>query len=199
MTDTTQPIDDATPSGDLSGFKLPLDRAYTQEEIHTLEALNIAKATLAYLSAPPSETSAPFTYEWVLKLHHEMLGDVWEWAGKLRHNELSIGIQAYRIPGEIKKLIDDLHYWTHHKTYPLPEIAARLHHRAVQIHPFQNGNGRWSRMLANIYLYQHGQSPIQWQEDLLSKNNPHRAEYIASLKKADQGEYAPLIALHTLF
>ena len=60
------------------------------------------------------------------------------------------------------------------------ETATRIHHRAVQIHPFQNGNGRWSRMLANIYLRQNGSMPVKWQEDLLSSENPKRDEYISS-------------------
>ena len=37
----------------------------------------------------------------------------------------------------------------------LPDVleqAVLIHHRAVQIHPFRNGNGRWSRMLSNIWL-----------------------------------------------
>jgi Fic family protein len=36
------------------------------------------------------------------------------------------------------------------KTDLLLEQAMRIHHRTVNIHPFENGNGRWSRMLANI-------------------------------------------------
>ena len=32
------------------------------------------------------------------------------------------------------------------------EQAAMLHHQAVAIHPFENGNGRWSGLLANIWL-----------------------------------------------
>ena len=114
----------------------------------------------------------------------------------MRQNELSIGIRAYLVSTEFKKLVDDLAYWDANGTYPLIETAARLHHRAVWIHPFENGNGRWARMLANIYLYSHGSSPVKWQDDLLAKENPKRDAYIAALKKADTGEFADLIALH---
>jgi Fic family protein len=48
------------------------------------------------------------------------------------------------------------------KTFNTIEISARLHYRAVVIHPFLNGNGRWSRMLANIYLKQNELKPTKW-------------------------------------
>jgi len=198
MIDSTNPVDDATPLDDISGLKLSKSKVYTLREIYNEEALNIASATLKYLSAPPSKKEAPFSYEWLLQLHEEMFGNVWDWAGKLRQGELSIGIKAYLVSVELKKLVDDLAYWDKHQTYDVTEIAARIHHRAVQIHPFQNGNGRWSRMLANIYLRQKGLMPVKWQEDVLAKENPKRAQYIQALKMADDGNYNALIDMHKI-
>jgi len=97
---------------------------------------------------------------------------------------------------ELKKLSDDIQYWDKHKSFDVYEIATRIHHRAVQIHPFQNGNGRWSRMLANIYLRQKDLMPVKWQEDLLARENPKRTEYIQALKKADERDYIDLIEMH---
>ena len=188
-------IVDATPLDDVSGLRLDPLRAYTMEEIYFYEAKNITKATLKYLSLVPDKKLAPFNTAWLLLLHQEMFGDVWEWAGILRQVELSIGVKAYRVSTEIKKLVDDLAYWEEHKSFDVIEIAARIHHRAVQIHPFRNGNGRWSRMLANIYLKQNGFSPTLWNENLLAKENPHRDDYIKALKKADEGDYEDLIRL----
>jgi len=196
MIDSTKPIDDATLLDDISGLKLPNDKVYSLKEIYVAEANNIALATIKYLSAPPSKKDAPFSYEWLSSLHEEMLGNVWEWAGKFRTVELSIGIKAYQVPTAFKELADDIAYWDKHKTFDIYETATRIHHRAVQIHPFQNGNGRWSRMLANIYLRQNGSMPVKWQEDLLSKENPKRDEYILALKAADNGDYSSLIKMH---
>jgi len=198
MIDSTKPIDDATPLDDISGLKLPKDKAYTLKEIYLYEANNIALATLKYLSAPPPKTLAPFSYEWMQQLHYEMFGNVWDWAGKFRQVELSIGIKAYLVPTALKELVDDVDFWDKHKTFDIYEIASRLHHRAVQIHPFLNGNGRWSRMLANIYLRQNGSMPVKWQEDLLSSENPKRDEYIQALKMADSGDYQALIEMHKI-
>lgn len=198
MIDSTKPIDYATPLDDISGLKLSKSKSYTLKEIYEKEAQNIANATIKYLSAPPSKKEAPFTYEWLLKLHEEMFGDVWDWAGKLRQVELSIGIKAYLVAAELKKLSDDIEFWSKNKTFDVYETATRIHHRAVQIHPFKNGNGRWSRMLANIYLRQNGLMPVKWQEDLLASENPKRNEYIHALKKADNSNFTDLIEMHKI-
>ena len=196
--DSTKPMDNATPLDDISGLKLSKDRAYSLKEIYIKEAENIANAILKYLSASPSKKEAPFSYEWLLTLHEEMFGNVWEWAGKLRQCELSIGVKAYLVSTELKKLVDDMEFWNKNRTFDHAETATRIHHRAVQIHPFQNGNGRWSRMLANIYLRQNGLMPVRWQEDLLAKENPNRDKYIRALKKADNGDYQALIEMHKI-
>lgn len=196
MIHSTKPINNATPLDDISGLKLPTGQVYSLKEIYVAEANNIAIATLKYLSAPPSKKIAPFTFEWLSILHEEMFGNVWEWAGKFRRIELSIGIKAYQVPMALKELANDIAFWETHKTFDIYETAARIHHRAVQIHPFQNGNGRWSRMLANIYLRQNASMPVKWQEDLLSNVNPKRDEYIQALKEADNGNYTKLIEMH---
>ena len=194
MKDQTK-IADATYVDDISGLKLDTSKSYTMNEIYLYEAKNITKATLKYLSATPDKKLAPFSYEWFMTIHADMFGDIWDWAGKFRHVELSIGIKAYLVSTEIKKLVDDLEFWHENKSFEVVEIASRLHHRAVHIHPFLNGNGRWSRMLANIYLKQNGLEPTKWNENLLSKENPHRDDYINALKRADEGDYSILIGM----
>jgi fido (protein-threonine AMPylation protein) len=69
---------------------------------------------------------APFSYEWFMILHRDMFGDVWEWAGKLRQVELSIGVKAYLVGMEIKKLVDDLEFWHQNRIFETIEIASRL-------------------------------------------------------------------------
>jgi fido (protein-threonine AMPylation protein) len=41
-------------------------------------------------------------------------------------------------------------------------LAVRFHHRLVFVHPFPNGNGRWSRMAADLLIVQHGGSRFTW-------------------------------------
>ncbi len=197
MKDTTK-AKGATYTDDISGLKLDTSKQYRLQDIYLFEAKNITKATLKYLSTKPNKKVASFSYEWFLKLHFDMFCDIWDWAGKIRTVELSIGIKAYLVSTELKKLVDDLEYWEQNKRFDVIEIASRLHHRAVQVHPFKNGNGRWSRMLANIYLKQNGLEPTKWNENLLAKENPHRDDYINALKKADNNDYIELIKLQSI-
>ncbi len=194
MDDKTK-IADATYGSDLSGLKLDKDKTYSANEIYFFEAQNILKASLDYLGGMPNKKSASFDANFFLKLHEEMFDDVWDWAGKIRMVELNFGVKAYLVSTELKKLADDLDFWQSNKSFDVIEIAARLHYRAVVIHPFLNGNGRWSRMLANIYLKQNDLSPTKWNENLLAKENIHRGDYIQALKRADNGDYEGLIKM----
>ena len=146
MIDNTKSMHGATPLDDISGLKLSKSKVYSLNDIYIKEAENIANATLKYLSAQPTKREASFSYAWLLTLHEEMFGDVWEWAGKLRQCELSIGVKAYLVSTELKKLVDDIEFWDKNRTFDSIETATRIHHRAEQKHPFQNGNGRWARI-----------------------------------------------------
>jgi len=105
---------------------------------------------------------------------------------------------ASQVTIQLQDLCDDLAYWKKH--WPdVIEQAAHLHHRAVQIHPFRNGNGRWSRLLANIWLKLHKQPLTDWPEEVIGDTSVVREEYLAALRAADKGDIARLIDLHYRF
>jgi hypothetical protein len=60
------------------------------------------------------------------------------------------------------------------------ELAARLHYRFVLIHPFQDGNGRTARLLANLILLQRGYPP-----GAIVRAEEHRRQYIDALRAVD--------------
>ena len=74
------------------------------------------------------------------------------------------------------------------------EVAARIHHCAVQIHPFKNGNGRWSRLLSNIWLKQNSQPLTMWPS--IVGESPVRDEYLKAVKEADNLNFEPLLEMH---
>lgn len=187
------PIPGQTPLDDLSGLRLR--RIRTTAQLNAAEAENIRKATLKYLAARPTSRSARFDVRWLCRLHVEMFGDVWARAGVLRTRETNIGCKPYEIEERLHNLLEDLKAW-HDSGMPLLEQAVRLHHVAVQIHPFLNGNGRWSRMLANIWLKLRGSEPIEWPETTIGAASTIRGEYHDAIRAADRGDYAPLLALH---
>jgi Fic-DOC domain mobile mystery protein B len=97
-----------------------------------------------------------------------MFRDVWQWAGSFRATERNIGIQAYRIGMELTSLLDDIRYWIEHETFPPDEIAIKFHHRLVAIHPFPNGNGRHSRLAADLLIERLGGEPFSWDDGSLT-------------------------------
>jgi Fic-DOC domain mobile mystery protein B len=188
-----QPIPGQTPLPDLSGLRDASIR--TVGELNACEAENIRRAVVRYLAARPSPRRAPFDEPWLRALHRQMLGDVWSWAGTYRRHETNIGSPPPRIAVEVHGLVDDLQAWRQ-SSMDILEQAVRLHHRAVQIHPFANGNGRWSRMLASIWLRLHGHAPVEWPEAAIGGASIIRGEYLDALRAADAGDVGPLRRLH---
>jgi Fic-DOC domain mobile mystery protein B len=189
-------IDDATPF-DRSG--LIAKSIHSRSDLFAAEARNIAKATKRYFASRPSRRRAPFTFEWAFRLHKEMFGDVWEWAGERRKWDLNLESPHHRIDSDLYELFKDLEYWQAHGTYSLLERAVRLHHGAVKIHPFQNGNGRWARMLGNIFLRQNDHPVTEWPDGTLGRTSVIRAEYIAAVRAADDWDFGPLLGLQRRF
>ena len=78
------------------------------------------------------------------------------------------------------------------------ETVTRLHHRLVWVHPFEGGNGRWSRLVANIIYYKNTKRFIKWTDNelQLKKKLSFREKYLNALQKADNGRFGQLIMLH---
>lgn len=185
-----------TPIDDVSGLKIK--GITTRSELNEFEARNINAAVFKYLSRRPSRRSARFDYPWCLNLHCEMFGKVWRWAGQIRTQNQNLGVPFYLVPEQLGGLLLDLECWRQ-SGMDYIEQSARLHHRAVQIHPFLNGNGRWARMLANIWLKRHGLGVIQWPEQTIGEQSMIRDAYLTAIKLADKLDYARLVALHHQF
>ena len=165
----------------------------TRRQLNEAEGRNIAAAIFQYLIGELSSDDATFDLAWSLKLHREMFGEVWEWAGRTRQTDLNIGVPWQLAETKLYDLLQTVPYW---KGMPLVEQAARLHHGAVAIHPFANGNGRWARMLANIWLKLHGSPPTVWPEAAVGEASVIRDEYLKAVRAADALDFIPLISLH---
>lgn len=191
-----EPIQGETPI-DPSDLK---DRSIkTREQLNIAEAKNILKPVVKYLGAKPSKKLAPFDLAWFQQLHEEMFCDVLILAGQFRQEDRNIGIPWHQIQTQVYQLEQDFNYWEQHETFDVLERAVRLHFRAVQIHPFINGNGRWSRLLSNIYLKQNDHPLVKWPEETIGTESPIRGEYLSAVKKADTGDLSELIELHSRY
>lgn len=126
-------------------------------------------------------------------LHKRMYGNVWKWAGHYRTTGKNIGVDAYRIPTELHQLFEDCRYWADHRTYEPDEIVARFHHRLVTIHCYPNGNGRHSRLAADLLLKTMDRERFSWGGKTLVNDGETRKRYIAALQEADRHEIGPLL------
>lgn len=160
-----------------------------RRELNEAELANISEAT-KWLSSRKREV---LDDAFLRELHKRMFGKVWQWAGEYRTTPRNIGIDAYRIPTEVRQLVDDVRYQVEHETYPPDEIAVRFSHRLVSIHPFPNGNGRHSRMVADLLAVQLGQKPFTWGRMSLVDPSATRKAYIAALQAADGHDIEPLL------
>ncbi len=131
--------------------------------------------------------------EFLDNLHKRMYGNVWRWAGRYRTSGKNIGIDAYRIPTELRQLLDDCRYWIENGTYEPDEIAVRFHHRIVSIHCYPNGNGRHARLAADLLLKSMGQERFSWGGENLVDVGETRERYIAALQAVDEHDIGPLL------
>lgn len=190
-------IDGETPIDDVSDL---IPDIGTRRELNEYEARNVFDAVVKYLSGETIALNGrEFDFTWMRTLHKAMFGRVWKWAGITRRSDLTIGVEWPRVESELYDLCESI---PHFKVPPGTDDVAYLHHRLVRIHPFQNGNGRWARLVAGLYQMKRCGRFTEWPDELVGTTrvtSPVRAEYIAALKSADAGDLEPLIELHERF
>lgn len=186
-------IDDQTPLDEDEKEGLLIGTITTRSELDQFEQLNIEKAIVWSIRGNTSMRKL-FTEEFIKSLHMRMFGEVWEWAGKFRRSNKNIGVDWIKIGIELKLLLDDTVYWINNKTFEPDEIAIRFKHRLVKIHCFPNGNGRHSRMMADIIISSvFGKEVFSWKLSNMLKSDEIRKEYISAIKEADAENIKPLI------
>ena len=189
MSDLFEQTDDATPFTPEEQRELIPAHIAFRRELNRAEQENIIRAQDWALKSRRD----PLIERFVRDLHKQMLGDVWRWAGKFRTSERNIGIPFYEIPTAVRQLLDEAKAWIEYKSYPPDEIAVRFHHRLVQIHPFPNGNGRHSRLMADLLVMRLGGERFSWGSANLQAGGDLRERYIAALKMADNHDVRPLL------
>jgi Fic-DOC domain mobile mystery protein B len=165
----------------------------THGELDEFEQQNIEKA-VQWMMSRSFKADIIFNEGFIRRIHTQMYNDVWSWAGVFRKTNKNIGVDWWKISLELKYLLDDVVYWYKNGTFPPDEIAIRFKHRIVSIHCFPNGNGRHSRLMADIIIEKIFKKPIfSWGAFNLSKEDDSRKTYIKALKAADNGEYNLLL------
>lgn len=161
-----------------------------QRELDEYEEANILEATEWLFSRRRGD---PLDEEFIHTVHRRMFQRVWKWAGEQRRSDKNIGVHWPEIPVSLRQLVGDIRTQIAHEAYPPAEIAARFHHRLVAVHVFSNGNGRHARLMTDLLLTDLSGRRFEWGRGSLVQASELRTQYIAALRAADAGDYAPLL------
>ena len=136
--------------------------------------------------------------ETMKRLHRRMFGDVWKWAGHYRKHDTNMGAHWPYIQTQVRELLADVAAQTSDPDalpWPADELAVRFHHRLVVVHPFPNGNGRHSRLAADLLVTLLGEPVFSWGAESLNESGAARAAYLDALRRADSlYDFEPLVA-----
>ena len=165
----------------------------TRKELDEFEQKNIEQA-IQWLMSKRFKVDTILSEEFIKSLHKRMFGEVWAWAGEFRKSNKNLGIDRWMISTELKNLLDDTLYWIENTTYTAEEIGIRFKHRLVSIHCFPNGNGRHSRLMADIIIEKiFNKPPYSWGAERDDKDNENRKRYIDAVQAADKNDYSLLL------
>jgi Fic-DOC domain mobile mystery protein B len=199
MTDLLNEPGDATPLSEQErqGLLLPvLNRA----ELNRVEAENISQAmSWLFFSRRRLRPESVIREAWLQQLHRRMYGQVWTWAGRYRTTERNLGVPYWQVRTDMRGLEADVRGWladTSATRYGRDECAIRFGYRLVVIHPFPNGNGRWSRLAADALIVALGGSRFSWGGGAsLTEAGQLRRNYITALQVGDAAsDVGPLLA-----
>jgi len=186
-------IEGQTPLDEDEKEGLLLKTISTRGELDEFEQVNIQDAIEWSMKSKISKEQF-LSEDFFLLVHNKMFGTVWEWAGTKRRTNKNIGVDKTQISVELRKLIDDCKFWIDNNTFNPEEIAIRFSHRLVKIHVFPNGNGRHSRLVADIFISKIFNKPVfTWGHSDLTRKGLIRKEYLDAIHKADKNDYKPLI------
>ena len=113
-----------------------------------------------------------FTVADICNMHRNWLGKVYEWAGQYRQVTISKGGFTFALPQFIPQLMADFEKTVLSRYTPCNfedreeqvQALAIVHTELLLIHPFREGNGRLSRLLAMLMALQAGLPPLDFSE-----------------------------------
>lgn len=88
----------------------------------------------------------------------------------------------YASPKETPRKMAELLAWYRQENQHPAVVATRLHYDFVRIHPFDDGNGRVSRLLMNYHLLRNGLPPVVIK-------SADKKNYLSALQRADVGDF----------
>lgn len=140
---------------------------------------------------PPGRITFAHLRTW----HRRWLGNVYPWAGQIRSVNMSKDGFPFAPAAQLPRLLNEFDRLCLQRFTPchafdtaqLVEAIALTHIEFILMHPFREGNGRISRLLADVMAVQAGRDPLDytaWEAD--------RAQYIAAIQEGLSRHYEPM-------
>jgi cell filamentation protein len=135
------------------------------------------------------------TVETLKGWHRRWLGNIYEWAGQERTVNISKGGFMFAPSAQLPKLLKDFDVKYLARYTPctgmseeqLIEAIAITHVELILIHPFREGNGRLSRLLADVMAVQGGYKPLDYQ-----RWEQNKTRYISAIHAGMAMNYEPM-------
>jgi cell filamentation protein len=156
--------------------------------LNEYEAKGITKAELFVFGL---DTEIEISTSLILDIHKIAFGELYDWAGKWRNVNVTVGQLNPPEPAQIIYLmyqfIDNLNFKISISKVQdeMVETLVYSHYEFVKIHPFNNGNGRTGRLLMNLVTMKFGYKPLE----LYKRQGESRKLYIQSIQQADKGNF----------
>jgi len=164
-----------------------------------MEALESGLLLMLYEQIFIKSTSlTALDFEHIQEWHRHWLGNVYDWAGRLRNANLVKDGFKFAAADRIPYLITGfekryLHRFEELNTLSRLELIGYLtecHVEFILIHPFREGNGRLSRLLFDALSVQAGSGLLDY-----SLWDEHKAFYFKAIQAGVSGNYKPMMQL----
>lgn len=161
-------------------YLLLFGRVIESADMRDLEEMKASNVCLEMIKEEASETEHHLTEYFIRTLHKTMLREDYSVTARLpdgTHKQYTVHAGCYKTrpnsvetktgfifeyasPEETPALMSDLLRWYNEEesagTLSPIELASLFHYRFIRIHPFEDGNGRISRLIVNYILARHG-------------------------------------------
>lgn len=142
---------------------------------------------------PPGRITLAHLRTW----HRRWLGNVYSWAGQIRSVNMSKDGFPFAPAAQLARLLNEFDRHCLQRFTPchgfgaaqLIEAIALTHIEFILMHPFREGNGRISRLLADVMAVQAGREPLDY-----TAWEANRADYIAAIQDGLSRNYEPMKA-----
>src|SRR5215831_1252261 len=147
-------------------------------------------SSIEFIKELAFDKNRKITQEDILELHRLSMEGVIETAGSYRTEDTTVAgagftpTSWYLIREEMDEVLEFINE-NPDELYPI-ELAAHAHYFFDCIHPFDDGNGRLSRLLLNFVLLRSGYP-------FLIIRKVDKRQYLDALLRADRGDFEPFL------